>query len=379
MAAVKPISELTIAPNGCFAFIGQSSETASINYDHPDGVEQYANFEAFAHGAGTLLRFPSEPEFGRVPWNMRVVLDDESSHLLQWGAFEDNYASWGGEPLPPHSFLAFMKSKDIRELNNAQVLDRNRRCDQNTYGPGIGYFPQDGIKPTSMDLSIMKNRNASLFRPIVSATTVSHITTFNFHGIYMSWRNWPIVTLAARTLSGSLRQAAEWRDLYLAGLSSISLAKDSHDFFEYLGISQEMIDELKDTEVMMPTERFMRGYGNPRHGFNENGIMPESLKNHLMKQLTFKDLSVLEAKHPLHPLINSEIKSDERKKHQMNLYEYIVKLMPHIDSPDDVTTEDVYAHALKTEKDDGSGPLHPVDGSLSRNAVLAARFFDATN
>lgn len=381
MASVKPFTDLSTAPNGCFSFV-PSTTSVTINYDHPDGVREYLDFEAFSHPSGTIIRFPQEPEFGFTPWNLRVILDSGDVHLLQWGAYEDNFDAWENNPLSPHSFLALMKSRDLRVTESARVLPSHRRCDNQTYGPSVGYFPQDGIKPSSMDVSVIKNYNASLFRPVLSANTVAHITHFNFHGIYMSWRNWPIVTLAARTLSGALRQASEWRDLYIAGISTESVAKDCFDYFEMLGITQSMIDELKVTEVMMPVERFIRGHGDARHGFSETGVLPESLKNHLMRQLTYKNLSVLEAKHPDHPQIDTTLKLEERKIHQFAVYEYIIEYMPWVSDPDSVTVDMVYSEIIfgrdSYRAENGFGPIHPVDKPLQEKALLGARYFDAT-
>lgn len=382
MATVKPIQELAVANEGCFAFFAERSQEISITYEHPDGVRQYTDFDAFDHPNGTIVRFPREPEFGFTPWNLFVALSSGNTFLLQWGAYEDNFESWENLPLPPHSFLAFMKSRDIREAEGARVLASHRRCDNQTYGPSVGYFPRDGIKPTSMDLSIIKNYNASLFRPVVSANSVAHITHFNFHSIYMSWRNWPIVSLAARTLAGSLRQTAEWRDLYLSGLSNDSVAADANEFFIRLGITEDMIDELKQTEVMMPVERFMRGHGDARHGFSETGILPSSLKTHLKRQLTYKTLSSLESQHPDRPVISSALKEQELLTQRESILLYIANCMPEVEDMYAVSIDEVYRKLRGIRNQDeprtADGPIHPLNKSFAEKAIDAARYFYAT-
>lgn len=375
---MKDISELMTAPNGCFAFV-DSASTVSINYDHPDGIKEFTDFEAYKHPKGTVLRFPNPPEYGLTPWNLRVVLDSEKIQMVQWGTYENNFDVWENRPLNPHSFLVLMKSQDIR--NSVGVLERERRCDKDAYG-GVAYHTTDGIKPTIMDLNIIKNYNASLFHSVLNVNGITHIATLCFHGIYMSWRNWPMVVGCSRTLSGALRQASEWRDLYIAGLSTEDLAKDCFYYFEALGITQDMVDELKLTEVMMPVERFMRGYGNPRHGFTETGVLPDSLRNHLMKQLTYKDLSVLEAKHPSHPEFSDSLKAEEKSKHQLVLYEYMVELMPWVNDPSTVTVKMIEKEILR-EKDsysaqNGVENINPVYTPLIEKAISAVRYYNAT-
>lgn len=338
MAAVKPITELTTAPDGCFAFV-ESSVNVSIVYDTPSGQAEYTNFEAFSHPDGTLIRFPNMPISGGTPWSMRVVVDSGNATLLHWHTYEQNYESWENLPLRPHQFLGFLKSVDTKIINHAnRVVSAENRCDDTMYGPRM-YFPTDGIKPTPLDFSLVKESNFGGFFPILNVNGIAHVTSQIVPGIDMTWRNWPVVTLVSRTLSGMLRQISEWRDLYIAGIATEDFAEDAAAFFENLGISESMIDELKNSEVPMPVERFMRGYGDPRHGFSETGNLPESIKNHLKKQLRYATLSSLEKQHPLHPQIDEALKLEEKKTQQEALLVFIFNRMPSGTDPDTVTPQ----------------------------------------
>ena len=377
---VKPISELSIAPDGCFAFIDYSAESVSVVYDTPAGESEYLDFEAFSHEIGTLLRFQSIPTFGQTAWSMRVVTDSGDSQLLHWNVYEDNFDAWENIELLPHQFLGFLKSVDTKVINHStRLVAADNRCDDTMYGPRI-YFPTDGIKPSPLDFSLAKQSTLGGFVPLLNVNGVAHITSQSIHKIGMTWRNWPAVTLVSRTLSGTLRLLAEWRDLQIAGLATEDFAKDAVVFLDTLGITEEMIAELKEAEVPMPVERFMRGYGNPRHGFSETGNLPSSIKTHLKKQLRYKTLSALEAQHPSHPIVLATLKSTERKLQQEAVLVFVVNRMPGID-PETVTAQMI--------KDciNGEGqfsmqmipPPRPIDFPMIEKARLAARYFDATS
>jgi len=380
MVQVKNISQLNIEEQNYFGFVGYHSAEITITALAPDGEFEYLDFEAYSHTQGTLIKFNKLPEFGYTPWSMKIIGSSGEEEPMQWVNYEDSFDIWENRETEPHSFLSFMKSQDMRATLNHRVVDVSRRCDSNMFGPAVGYFPQDGIKPTSMDLEVIKNYNAALFRPVVNVSGIAHITNINFRGIGMTWRNWPIVTLSAKTLSGCLRQVIEWRDLRVAGLSNDQIAIDALNFVEQLKITQEMIDELKQTEVRMPVERFMLGYGNPRHGFSETGILPESIKALFAKQVVYRTLSTLETKHPLHPQFSSEIKTTEKQRQQNYIIEFVSKVMPGTISVEQITVEDIYREVFRQRYKDepnGRGPIHPVDMNITEKAVLAARFFDA--
>jgi hypothetical protein len=140
-----------------------------------------------------------------------------------------------------------------------------------------------------------------------------------------------------------------------------------------------MIQELKESEVIMPTERFMRGYGNPRHGFVETGNLPLSIKNHLKKQLFYNTLSSLEAQHPAHPEIEQDLKTEEKQINQNNIAIYVNEIIPTTPL-NEVTTQDIYDSCFSQGKYKSLGIVrfsHQTE--TVRNGFKAARFFDATS
>lgn len=378
MATVKRIEELSVAPNGCFAFVDAASEV-TIAYDTPNGENEYTEFEAFSHPAGTILRFPEMPVSGGTPWSMKVSLDSSYSQLLHWNVYEDNFDAWENKELRPHQFLGFLKSVDTKVINHEnRLVLADKRCDDMMYGPRM-YFPSDGIKPTPLDFSLAKASTFGGFIPLLNVNGVAHITSQVVPKIGMTWRNWPVVTHVARTLSGALRLVVEWSELHVAGIATEDWAEDATNFLSALGITSEMTEELKAAEVPMPVERYMQGYGNPRHGFSETGNLPNSIKSHLKKQLRYRDLSSLEAQHPAHPAIREELKKAERRAHQESILVFVVNRMPGIDP--EIVTSQMIKDCIDNE---GSfsvqmiPPPRPIDFPMIEKARIAARYFDAT-
>lgn len=376
MVSVKSLSELTIAPDGCFAFV-DSTQKVSINYDSPSGKVEYTDFEAFSHPNGTILRFGSCAFDGPTPWSLNVVLDDKVT-ILQWPTYEEDYDTWENIERTQHSFIAFMRSADMGAHNkNSTLIDPETRCDNNGYGP-LPYSTTDGIKPTVMDFNFAAKMTAGRdTRPIISVNGSFHINTMYAHGINQSWRNWPMVTLVAKTLSGAIRQLAAWKDLYLAGISTDDFARDADYFFEVFGITDSMIEELKETEVVMPTERFFLGYGNPRHGFTETGVLPDSIKNQLTKNIRYRTLSVLEKKHPSKPAISSILKEQERSVQLKKILKWFYMFKPSVPQ-DEMSTELILGDLHNNDR--GRHIISPISANsqIHSDGIHAARFFDAT-
>jgi hypothetical protein len=376
MVSVRPISELTVAPDGCFAFVGPCS-SLTIKYEHPGGFGERQDFKAFAHPSGTIIRIEKTYLEQTSAWGLTAVLDTGEEYVLHLPSYEENYDFWENRPLRAHEFLGFLDSVAINSGTDAnRALTVDGRCDAGMYGPRL-HDVTDGIKPTPVDFSLF----SSVFvgSPMLNINGVSHVTSQYIHGIDMSWRNWPCVTLAAKTLSGMLRQLCEWRDLYLAELTSEYYAEKAYLFIEALGITEEMIQELKESEVMMPTERFMRGYGNPRHGFVETGNLPSSIRNHLKKHLFYNTLSSLEAQHPSHPEIEQDLKTEEKEINQNNIAFYVNETIPTTPLSE-VTTQDIYDSCFARGKYKNLGIVrfnHQTE--TVRNGLKAARFFDATS
>jgi hypothetical protein len=375
MVSVRPISELTIAPDGCFAFVGACS-SLTIKYKHPEGFGERQDFEAFAHPAGTIIKLEKIALTENSSWGLTAVLDTGEEYVLHLPPYEENYDFWENKPLRAHEFLGFLNSVEMVDRPNTKwPVPVGERCDRNMYGPRM-HDVTDGIKPTPMDYSLLSG--LSLF-PMININGVSHITSQYIHGIDMSWRNWPCVTLAAKTLSGMLRQLCEWRELYLAGIASQYYAEAATSFIDELGITEEMIQELKEAEVPMPTERFIKGYGNPRHGFSETGNLPISIKNHLKKQLFYRTLSSLEAQHPGHPAINQTLKDEEKAIHQIDVLKFAHIRMPNVNI-EDITTQKIYDCAYQRGEFKYVSPApFDIDVPIVLKAVQAARFFDATS
>jgi hypothetical protein len=378
MGAVRPIDELTVALDGCFSFIGPTS-SVSIKYETPEGEVEFFDYDAFAHELGTIIRFESIPVGTNSIWSMNATIDSGEKYTIQWNTYEENFDIWENNELPAHKFLGFCKSVNTASIdNNTRIVKYEDRCDTSSYGPRI-YFPTDGVRPSPIDLNLF-SAGFSGFFPVVNVNGIGHVTSQVINKIGMTWRNWPAVTLSARTLSGMLRQLCEWRDLHIAGYASEEFAKDSHDFIEALGITESMIEELKLSEVPMPVERFMKGYGTPRHGFSETGNLPSSIKSHLKKQLRYKTLSSLESQHPEHPAISDDLKIIEISAQKETLFEFIVTLMPSVD-PYSVDMEDVRT-VINNPSGDGEDGAPPVDVGYSEiilKAKNAMRFFDATS
>jgi hypothetical protein len=176
-----------------------------------------------------------------------------------------------------------------------------------------------------------------------------------------------------------LRQLCEWRDLYLAGIASQYHAEAAASFIDELGITEEMIQELKESEVPMPTERFMKGYGNPRHGFVETGNLPTTIKDHLKKQLFYRTLSSLEAQHPYHPEFLETLKEQEKEINLKNLLDYRRVRIPEV-SIDELTTQEVYdSHYARGKYRGVTLPPFGHEIEIAGKGLQAARFFDATS
>jgi len=377
MVSVKPLNELTIAPDGCFAFV-DSTQTVAINYDSPSGKVEYTDFEAFSHPNGTIIRFENTDQHNNVtPWSMRVILDN-SEQTLQWTSYEDHDDMWENINRTPHRFYGFLESVDVGEFDQSKtVVKLDGRCDYGAYGPMPYHSVTDGIHKTVLDPEFAVKVTPGNSSPAISINGLGHITSFYAHGINMSWRNWPVVTFVGKTLSGLIKQLSEWKYIYELGMDNNKYSKDASEFLDRLGITGEMIKQLEQTEVMMPTERFIRGYGNPRHGFTETGVLPDSIKNQLMRNIRYKTLSVLEKKHPAKPAISSLLKEQERSVQLEKILKWFYTFKPWVPQ-EEMSTELLLSDLYNRDTEIHIIPPIPATAKLHSDGVHAARFFDAT-
>lgn len=375
MVSVRPIEELTTAEDGCFAFVPKTLGI-SIFYDTPGGSIEYEDFSAFSHPAGTILRFENTDQHNNVtPWSMRIVLDD-SEQTLQWTTYEDHYDMWENIDRSPHRFYGFLESVDVGGFDQSKtVVKLESRCDYGAYGPMPYHSVTDGIHKTVLDPEFAVKVTAGNSSPAISINGVGHITSLYAHGINMSWRNWPVVTFVGKTLSGLIKQLSEWKYIYELEMDNNNYSKDASEFLEKLGITSEMIKELEQTEVMMPTERFIRGYGDPRHGFSETGILPGSIKSQLMRNIRYKTLSMLEERHPDHPSVHEALKEEERRIQIQRIVKWFYMFKPSI-KEEDISTEFIYEDIYNRSQDHTAIIPVPANAVIYRDGVYAARFFD---
>ena len=369
MVSVVSISEFIIKSNPCYAAI-PACETVTLTYVHPDGVEEFTDYIAYALGDCTIIAFNDLPN-ASDPYSLEAVTNTGEKYIIQFNLYERDMNELNGVNIKPHQFFSFLKPVHVKSEEIVGLVALNDRCDIDKYGPRI-YDISDGISQESMDYSMMAG-NLKDFRVVYSINGVGYISVQEVWPIAMKWRNWPVVVGVSKTFSGMIKLLSEWKAAYEVGLSNEEIAKGAKDLLDQSGITETMISELEELETTMPIKRFFSGQSDARHGFSENGILPNSIKQLIIDQSRYETLTSLGLNNSLLPEIPQWIKDEEKKKMDNYLLKYVLIAMPEI-NPDDVTLEQI------SESLDffNNGQPEIKDTTTFINAIKAKRYYDAT-
>lgn len=369
MVSVVSINEFVIKSNPCYAAI-PACETVALTYVHPNGIEEFTDYIAYALGESTIIAFNDLPNVSD-PYSLEATTDTGEKYIIQFNLYERDMNELNGVNVKPHQFFSFLKPVHVKSSEIAGLVALNDRCDIDKYGPRI-YDVSDGISEQPMDYSMIAG-NIKDIRVIYSINGVGYVTVQEVWPIAMKWRNWPIVVGVSKTFSGMVKLLSEWKAAYQSGLSDEEIAKGAKDLLDQAGINETMISELEELETTMPVKRFFSGQSDARHGFSENGILPNSIKQLIKDQSRYETLTSLGLNHSLHPEIPQWIKDEEKKKMDHYLLKYVYIAMPEID-PDTVTVEqiseslDFFTNGLPEIK----------DTQTFINAIKGKRYYDAT-
>lgn len=370
MVQVKDFNDFKIGVYPCYAFIADKCSSVTMHYETPGGTFEFEDYSAYAHEVGTLIAFKQLLN-DSVPYTFHISTETGYKSLLQVNLFERDLDALTGDSSRPHQFYSFLKCVEVSGSTVAHLIPVGERCDVGYYGPRM-YDISDGSDATPVDFELMKNGLKS-FRVILGMNSVAYISSQELWPVYMHWRNWPTVTVISKTFSGLLKQLCEWKQLYDSGLTDEEVAKDAKDFIDLLGITDEMIAELDNTEISMPVKRYMLGNGDARHGFTETGVLPKSIKSMIAGQSRYETLASLSHNHPSKPQFSQEFTDKEHKYMEEKLFQYIVFAMPTID-PETVTLDQINTSL------NFSLEMPPIANTqIFMNGIIAARYFNALN
>jgi hypothetical protein len=368
MVSVISIDHFAQKENPCYAAVPECSEV-TITYSRPNGLQEYQDYVPYAVNGGTVIAFNDLPNVSD-PYTLNISTNSGYESIIQFNIYERDMNELFNSSNKPHQFFSFLNSANINKNSVAGIINFDDRCDVGTYGPII-YNVSDGISEEPMDYSLILG-NYKNYKIIYSVNGIGHIASQEVWPIAMKWRNWPIVTGVSKTFSGMLKLISEWKNVYDAGLSNEEIAHDASAFLDTAGFTNQMLEELGQTEVMMPVMRFVSGYPDARHGFNETGILPESILNMIKYQSRYETLTALVSNHPLGLQIPQHIKDTEKKKMDGYMLKYVLIAMPEID-PDSVTLE-MISQSLDFFN---SGQPETRDLQTFLNAIKAERYYRA--
>jgi hypothetical protein len=368
MVSVISIDQFTLKDNPCYACV-PACEEITLSYVHPNGIEEYTDYIAYSLDNVTLIAFNDLPN-ASDPYSLNITTNTGEEYIIQFNLYERDMNELNNSVNKPHQFFSFLKPVHVKSESIIGLVSLDERCDIDKYGPRV-YDVSDGISEAPMDYSMMAG-NLKDFRVIYSINGVGYISVQEVWPIAMQWRNWPIVTGVSKTFSGMIKLISEWKTLHDSNLSTEEIAEGAASFLNLAGFSESMLNELNETEVMMPVARFINGHADARHGFSETGILPNSILQMIKDQSRYETLTSLEINHPLHPQIPQWVKAEEKKKMDNFLLKYVLISMPQTD-PEDVTIDQI------SESLDffNNGQPDIKDTKTFINAIKAKRYYDA--
>jgi hypothetical protein len=286
-------------------FVVGTTEDISIEYFTSNGYIVFEDYDLYKMPEGTLIAFKDIKDNYWIT-NYRVRYESESL-ILQSQYYEKILDILNEENLYPNSVHAFANSVELFNNNNlnSTIYNPEERCDFNKYGPSAFY----AAAPNRKIGKILQ------YRSILSVTGIAHLNRIDIEDLSEAYNDNSgnqSMNQTARTLSGSLKQIDEWKQVNEEPWNNTELISiKAKQFLEALNIPQETIKDVVSNQIDMRVFKYLQGELDIHKPLNEADVMPESFKKYLMDHYRYKSIKNLRLFHSNGNLIDESIEQKE--------------------------------------------------------------------
>lgn len=291
---MRTIDEINPENFGCFYF-SQLVGEISVHMLSPDGDIEYFEYEAFSCDNGTIIAFNSfNPQSTDYSYLLKC---GQSEELIQFQLYENLKDIIDGMDNRKNSFYAMFGSKSVLkrvEEGEHLFIPLEEHCDRYIYGPAPFYELTDGVSETLLDFSTFNSENIIGVFPVLAIQGEACILRVKMNEEDGSYRNYPAVTAIAKTLAGLLRMACEWRTVTKEPFNNDEFpALKMSAFLDQLGIDENIEQQIRSLQAPMHVEKFITDPANARDIIEENGNIPDELKELIKNKVRYLTLNSL--------------------------------------------------------------------------------------
>lgn len=320
---MRSIEELEPEKFGCFYF-SELTGDISLFLLSPDGDIEYFGYEAFSSDSGTVIAFNSfNPQSTDYAYLLKCGDNEE---IIQFQLYENLLEILNNNDNKENAFYAMFGSKSVLarvEEGEHVFVPVEEHCDKHIYGAAPFFELQDGVSETLLDFSKFNFSNITEIFPVLSVQGEACILRITMKEEDGSYRQYPAVTAIAKTLAGLLRMACEWRMITKEPFNNTEFpALKITSFLDTLEIIGEVETELLESNPSMHVEKFITDPQNCRNIIEENGNIPERLKNLIKKKVRYSTLKSLSENTAFN--ISSDVLEQEKLLVESAIYSFSV-------------------------------------------------------
>ena len=304
----------------------ESLDNFSIVLETPHGEVEYTDYEVFKTDTHQIIAF-TDFFIGRTEYNY-VIKIGNNKKVIQWLPYEHLYEFLNPSITVQDDVFALYNSVSMAKqiADNAKTaLSYEKRCDTDLY-MAIGYKAEDGIKPFVVDLEKFNDTTIKKISTLLNYAGIASLTHLKVSDVGTSFRDYPAVSGMSKTFMGCMKLIIEWASLAEEPFNiTDEIVLDAKNYIEVLGIPDDVIDEIKQTQEDMPLYRYLKGVDNPREGFTETDTISPLFLKWIKSQTRYVSLNSLVNNMNNPPPIAESKLSEEKDLFEMTIYSHIYR------------------------------------------------------
>jgi len=323
----KAPQEYNPSSYACYA-ITSIKEQFTLNTVHPQGLQEYLDYDVFDIGDKTLIAF-TKANFFKTDFVYRIVSENYTEDI-----FYENY-----DFISDIINNSYDKEKSIFSLQNSVTdykeavqgketpVDDERRCDLEGYASAGFYSANKENAPDMCDRTYLGNGGIVGWTHYICSMSNLYITKIDVKEIdEKAYKDWPIRVLTAQTLPHLVKMVYEWSLLAQEPWNSTDeLALKCKGAMEDWSIPQDAIDELLESQPVTCLGLYFSGDLNPRQSIEENSEMSPKFKNWFKSKLRYRTIVSLLQNYPETLEISSFMIEKEKIFFEEQIYKFCIQ------------------------------------------------------
>jgi len=347
--AVKSHDDYNPANYACYA-VTNVKEEFTLSTVHPDGLQEYLNYDTYDIGNKTLIAF-TKANFSITDFVYRLVSQNYTEDIMY-----ENY-----EFLIDVLNNSYNKSKSVFHIMHSQsgyhkalegrppFTDDSRRCDLDGYAAVAFYDTNHENATDVVSREYYNDNNIDGWTVYLSSMSNIYIVKIDFIELTdRAYKDWPVRIAMAETFPHAMRLAYEWSLLAQGPWNSTdTIAQKCKGAFDEWAIPEDVIQEIINGQSETSLSLYFKGDSNPGKSIKENAEVGPKFKNWFISKLRYRTLVSLTQNYPDRVEIPSSMVEKEKKFFEEEIYSFCVQNKLNLDTVTPIEIMEIAYHSGK--------------------------------